>query len=243
MARHVTVEQFTEAARTALGERLVSLVLYGSVARGAHVPDRSDVNTLLICDVVDEALFARLEPAVRAWTRAGHPAPLIFTEREWRESADAFPIEYDDIRQHHRVLAGRDPWAGIRVDPQQARRQLEQELKGKLVRLRQAYATFRGDRKRLAQVLVRSGGGFFTMLRAALRLAGKTPSPAADALVRDASAVIGFAADPLAPLVAYATGGRPLQLVAGDPLPIAYLEAIARTAEFVHRLAQGANRP
>jgi predicted nucleotidyltransferase len=236
MARHVTVEQFTEAARSALGERLVSLVLYGSVARGAHVPDRSDVNTLLICDAVDEALFARLAPAVRAWTRAGHPAPLIFTEREWRDSADAFPIEYEDIRQHHRVLAGRDPWSGIRVDPGHLRRQLEQELKGKLVRLRQAYAAFWGDPKRLAQVLAGSGGGFFTMLRATLRLAGKTPPTGADALVRDASALIGFAPGPLAPLVAHATGARPLKLASADPLPAAYLDAVARTAEFVHRL-------
>src|SRR5437667_222415 len=90
-----TVEHFAHEVAGALGERLVALLLYGSAARGTHVPDRSDVNTLLICDAVDEDLFARLEPAVRGWTRAGHPAPLILTEREWRASADAFPIEYD----------------------------------------------------------------------------------------------------------------------------------------------------
>jgi len=101
----MTLEQFTAAVAAVLGDRLVALVLYGSAARGTHVPGRSDMNTLLICDAVDEALFARLEPAVREWGRAGHPAPLILTEREWRTSADAFPIEYEDIREAHRLLA------------------------------------------------------------------------------------------------------------------------------------------
>src|SRR6266853_1601793 len=106
MASKLTVEQFAAEVSRALGDRLVALLLYGSWARGTHVPDRSDVNTLLICDTVDDALFAALAPAMRAWTRAGHPAPLILTEREWRESADAFPIEYEDMRDAHRLLAG-----------------------------------------------------------------------------------------------------------------------------------------
>ncbi len=184
MASQLTVAQFAAEVARALGARLVALLLYGSWARGTHVPDRSDVNTLLICDTVDDALFAALAPAMRAWTRAGHPAPLILTEREWRESADAFPIEYEDMRDAHRLLAGRDPWPGIQVDRGQLRRQLEHELMGKLVRLRQAYAALHEDPKQLARVVVGSAGGFFTMLRAVLRLAGR-PVPASPAeLVR-----------------------------------------------------------
>src|SRR5207244_1906586 len=109
------------------------------------------------------------------WGGGGDPGPLILTEREWRTSADAFPIEYEDIREAHRVLAGRDPWRGVTVQREHLRDQLEHELMGKLVRLRQAYAALRGDPKQLARVSVGSAAGFFTMLRATLRLAGKTP--------------------------------------------------------------------
>src|SRR5881397_1579117 len=236
MASKLTVEQFAAEVARALGARLVALLLYGSWARGTHVPDRSDVNTLLICDTVDDALFATLAPAMRAWTRAGHPAPLILTEREWRESADAFPIEYEDMRDAHRLLAGRDPWPGIQVDRGQLRRQLEHELMGKLVRLRQAYAALHEDPKQLARVVVGSAGGFFTMLRAVLRRAGR-PVPASPAdLVRSAAALAGFPADALAPLVQHAMGGPVPRLGKGDPLAAAYLEAVARTAEYVNRL-------
>ena len=232
----MTVERFAESVAAALGDRLVALLLYGSAARGTHVAGRSDVNTLLICDAVDEALFAGLEPAVRDWGRAGHPAPLILTEREWRTSADAFPIEYEDIREAHRLLAGRDPWRGVTVQREHLRRQLEHELMGKLVRLRQAYAALRGDPKQLGRVIVGSAAGFFTMLRATLRLAGKTPPAPPDALVREAGALMGFAPERLAALEAHARGVGQLKLTPGDPLPLAYLAAVAHTAEFVNRL-------
>src|SRR5256885_6682309 len=97
MAAKPTVEQFAAEVARALGKRLVALLLYGSWARGTHVPDRSDVNTLLICDTVDDALFATLAPAMRAWTRAGHPAPLILSEREWRGAAGALPLREQEM--------------------------------------------------------------------------------------------------------------------------------------------------
>ncbi len=55
MASKLTVEQFAAEVARALGARLVALLLYGSWARGTHVPDRSDVNTLLICDTREHA--------------------------------------------------------------------------------------------------------------------------------------------------------------------------------------------
>src|SRR3989442_15455344 len=92
MASKLTVEQFAADVARVLGERLVALLLYGSWARGTHVPGRSDMNTLLICDAVDESLFETLAPAIRDWTRAGQPAPLILTEREWRGAPGALSL-------------------------------------------------------------------------------------------------------------------------------------------------------
>src|SRR6266571_3775536 len=242
MGSKPTVEQFAAEVARALGARLVALLLYGSWARGTHVPDRSDVNTLLICDTVDDALFAALAPAMRAWTRASHPAPLILTEREWRESADAFPIEYEDMRDAHRLLAGRDPWPGIQVDRGQLRRQLEHELMGKLVRLRQAYAALHEGPKQLARVVVGSAGGFFTMLRAVLRLAGR-PVPTSPAeLVRSAAALAGFPADGLAPLVQHAMGGPDPRITLTEPRDRAAHRVLHQRRQSVGREASECRR-
>jgi predicted nucleotidyltransferase len=233
----LTVEEFARQVADALGGRLVALLLYGSAARGTHTPGRSDVNTLLVCDGVDDALFAALEGPVRGWTRdAGHPAPLLLTEQEWRDSADAFPIEYEEMREAHRLLAGRDPWQGVAVRREDMRRQLEYELLAKLVRLRQAYAACWSDPRRLTEAITGSASGVLTMLRTALRLSGVTPPAAPDALVREAAARIGFASGALDDVLAHLSGERRLALAKHDARAAAYLAVVARTTEFVNRL-------
>ena len=218
MAR-LTLEGFAAQLTAALGPRLATLLLYGSASRepGAGSQEPDAMNTLLIVDRVDADLFARLEKSVRAWLSATHPPPLVMTEQEWRQSSDAFPIEYEDIRAHHRVLAGRDPWPGVRVQPEHVRRQLEHELMGKLMHLRQAFAAYWNQPPRLAAVVRDTRSSFLAMLRAVLRLAGR-PAPApSDAVVGEAAALIGFAADDFAE-------------------PSAYLDAVTRTAEYVNRM-------
>ncbi len=240
MAKPLTVEGLADDLQQALGARLVTLLLYGSAARAEESAGGSDVNTLLICDRVDAALFDALEPVVSRWTRQGQPGPLIFTRAEWRESADAFPIEYDDIRHGHRLLAGRDPWAGAAeggaVRRDDLRRQLERELRGKVLHLRQAYAALRDDGAGMAGIVRATAGGFLTMLRAALRLAGRdVPATWAD-VVRVGGATAGFDAEPVVQLLTGVRGGV-TRLAPRDAAAAAYLDAVTRTAEFVNRLS------
>ena len=175
------------------------------------------MNTLLLVDRVDVDLFARLAAPVRDWVSAKHPPPLVLTDQEWRDSADVFAIEYEDIRDAHRILAGRDPWTSISVRPEDVRRQVEHELMGKLVHLRQAYVADWNRSERLTDVIRGTRAGFLTMLRAVLRLAGRRPPTDSAALLRDAGSLIGFASD-------------------GLTEPTAYLDAVTRTAEYVNRL-------
>lgn len=221
----------------ALGARLVAFMLYGSTARAPeHDRSRGGGNTLLVCDAIDEALFAALETPLRAWLRAGHEPPLIFSEQEWRRSGDAFAIEYEEIRDAHRLLAGRDPWHGITVRREDVRRQLESELRGKLVRLRQAYAAFREDGRRLSEIIAAGVPGLLTMFRTLLRLSGKPVPRDAAQLVREAAAVVGFPPGELDGLVAQAADKKPLKLEPRDLRAAAFLDVVARTTAFVDRL-------
>lgn len=232
----MTLEAFAGQVATALGGRLVSLLVYGSTARAGATPRRGgSIDTLLIADGVDERLLAALAPIVHAWQTAGHPPPLILSDREWHASADAFAIEYEDIRAAHRVVAGRDPWPGITVQREDIQRQLEYELIGKLVRLRQGYVSALHDGRRLTALIVGSAASFLTMLRTTLRLAGTPVPDSAAEVVLAGAAVIGFPARDLADVVEQLEGRATLKLTAVDPRAAAYLEAVARTADYVNR--------
>lgn len=232
-----SVEELGKEVAAGLGGRLVSLVMYGSTARGGGQPAgrRKAVNTLLICDGVDERLLASLAPIVAAWVRGGHPPPIILSEAEWHASADAFAIEYEDIRGGHRIIAGRDPWSGISVRREDVQRQLEHELLGKLIRLRQGYVAALDDGRRLTELVMASAPGYLTMLRTTLRLAG-TPVPDTPAeVVLAAAAVVGFPATSLAGVAAHIEGRSSLALRPRDVRAAAYLDAVARTADYVNR--------
>ena len=65
--------ELTRALQDALGGDLVSLMLYGSVARGTQVAGRSDTNILLVLRQASAAALQRAAPALEAWARAGNP--------------------------------------------------------------------------------------------------------------------------------------------------------------------------
>jgi hypothetical protein len=153
-------------------------VLYGSAARGDWSPGQSDVNLLLVVDDPAPVSLGRLGPAVRAWHEQGFTPPLLMGRDEWRRATDVFPIEITDMQVSYRVLAGEDPVAGLRVAEQDLRRALEAALRGKLIRLRQAYLRFADQPAILAGFASAMASELLVLLRATARLLGR--SPAAD---------------------------------------------------------------
>ena len=230
------LEQFASRLETALGENLVSLLLFGSAARGAHVEGRSDLNLLLIVKDAGVAKLHTATPLIADWTKAGEPAPLLFAEGEWRASADVFPIEIEDMREAHRLLAGRDPFAGLATRRADLRRELEHELRGKVLRLRTEYAAAAADGKALSRLLVHSAGTFFILFRAALRLGGGAPPSGHEALVRETAAVAGLDATAFDWVLAALGGKEPKPLQPYDPIAGRYVDTMEKLADYVDGL-------
>lgn len=227
-----TIDQLTERVKSALGGRLVSFVVFGSAAR-RNATD--SIDTLVICDRVDGGLLASLAAAASDWI-SSHPAPLVFSQAEWKASADAFAIELSDLKAHHRVLAGRDPWNGLTVANDDLRRQLEHELRGKVVRLRQLLVADARDPKALGQALAGSVSGFLTMLRALLRLSGREAPADRSALIAAAATLVGFDPGPVTALALSARERKAPRLSPDDPQAVAYLAAVTGTTEYVNGL-------
>lgn len=238
MARdwNAELETLATALEGALGQSLVSLVLYGSAARGDYVAGRSDVNLLLILTSAAAATLRSIGPAIHAWVKAGHPPPLIFSEHGWRASTDVFPIEIEDMRQDHRVVRGRDPFANLETAPADLRQELEREVLGKVLQLRAEYAASGPHPKALGALLETSAPTFFVMFRAALRLRGTVPPRAPADLVQAAARVIGVDAGAFEWVLARLAGQKVPDLSPFDPVAERYLLAIERLATFVDEM-------
>jgi len=174
--RH-TPESFSIALKEVLGRRLVSVILYGSAASGDHVARHSDYNILVVLDQTDPAALEKLGPVLRSWTKGGNPLPQIMDRRFLVRSADAFPLEWADMRDFHQVLQGAGVLKGIRVSRRAMRAELERELKAKLLRLHASFAAVSDHPARLKELLVKSGSTFLILFRGVLRLKGVAPLP------------------------------------------------------------------
>jgi len=166
------LDQLCQRLRNAYGDRIVSVILYGSAAAGDHHGGFSDINVFCVLREVTARELRESEPVFRWWRALGNPAPLLMGEREIRESTDCFPIEFHDMRERRRVLDGLDVIEGLPVDDRFYRAMVEHELRAKLLRLRQKAAGVMQDRELLLRLLADSLSTFCILVRHALRLAG-----------------------------------------------------------------------
>ncbi len=166
----MTQEQLTEKLKAACGPLLKSVILYGSAAAGDHTGRRSNYNVLVLLSQLGIQELKMLSEVAKGWVKVGNPAPLLLTPEGLKSSADVFPLEIADIKDSHRVLFGQDPVSGLPVRKENLRRQLEHELKGKLIRLRERYLLVAGNPRQVQELLIRSLSSFLVLLRGILRL-------------------------------------------------------------------------
>ena len=165
------LQDLVERLKTAHGERLVSVILYGSAASGDHHGEFSDLNVLCVLTRVTPAELGASEPIFK-WWRDGNPTPLLLSEEEVQTSTDCFPIEFHDMQERRQVLFGKDVIEKLEIDRSFYRAQVEHDLRAKLLRLRQKAAGILGDKPALLRLMMESVSTFLVLSRHALLLTG-----------------------------------------------------------------------
>ncbi|MBI5244923.1 MAG: nucleotidyltransferase domain-containing protein [Elusimicrobia bacterium] len=149
-------------------EDLISVILYGSAAKGTHMEGTSDINLLIV--MRDVSLDDILAASAKA---RGERFSLVFwTEAELRRAPEIFPIDFRDILAGYKVLCGADVLSRVSASGRNLRRQLEFELRSKLQRLRSSWPELRGDKAALEKALSSAGPSFARLLDEAKSLPG-----------------------------------------------------------------------
>ena len=196
-----TLNQLLEKLTKALGERLVSVVLYGSAAAGDHHEGFSDLNVLFVLDQVTTRELAQSQPVFRWWRDKGNPSPLLLSEHEVSTSTDCFAIEFHDIKTHHRILQGKDVISQMVVDDAFYRAQVEHDLRAKLLRLRQKASGTLSDKDALRRLMADSISTFCVLFRHALILHGVAANSKKRDVIEQARERFGIDPAPFAKLL------------------------------------------
>lgn len=147
-----------------------SIFLHGSVITEDFLPERSDINSLVLFDSFGSSEIGVLRPLVREGLKKRIVAPLCLSVESFRRSADTFPLEFAEIKDNHLCLYGVcDQVSALEIPREYLRVKIEEQIKGKLIRLRQILMEHKGPDQALADVLVDAQRQLFPVFRNLLR--------------------------------------------------------------------------
>lgn len=226
-------KSLSETLQQTLGSQLRSIILYGSSVAGDFIEKRSDHNILVVVEKLDLATLKLLREPFAKWVKSGQRSPLLFTEKRLQQSADVFPVELFDIRDQRRVLFGEDIIEKLELTTANLRLQLESELKGKLIALREGYFACDGKPKALGELVVASLSNFQVLMRAALRLHGLDTPKQKNEVIDVLAARINFDTEPFKQAAQLKAGSLSPKSIDLESLYARYLAAVEQVVDAI----------
>jgi predicted nucleotidyltransferase len=222
------LDLFVSAARTAFGDDLISIVLFGSAAEG-RLRVTSDVNVIVVLSAFNAAKGAAMREPFAAVRAAVKLRPMYLLRSEVGEAAQAFAQKFADVRRRRRVLFGEDPFVALAVSRPAEIFRLRQVLLNLTLRLRAAYVAAARTDDRLALTVAEVAGPLRSCAATLLELEGRPADSPKEALDRIATALLPDAEDVLGKVSsARATGALPTDMAAALLLRLADLAAAMR---------------
>jgi predicted nucleotidyltransferase len=179
---------FTASAEEALGPDLVSVVLFGSAAEG-RLRATSDVNLILVLARFDAARIDRLREPMRLAHATIRLSAMFLLDSEIDDAAEAFAVKFSDIRERHKVLVGKDPFAELSPSRASMLVRLRQILLNFTLRMRERYVLVSLREEQLVPVVADAAGPLRSAAALILSLEGR-PAPSTKAALETLAAEI-----------------------------------------------------
>lgn len=229
------LQEFILGLKDIYQENLVSLILYGSAASGEFIDNQSNLNLLVVLKDIAPEELKKASCLINKY-RFKTISPLFLTEKYIQSSLDIFPIEFLDMQENYLVVQGLDVLKGINVDTRNLRFQCEQELKSKLINLRQLYIRINKDKLALRNLLFKSITSVLHILRNMLRLKGKKPAYNKEDIVKELAAEFSIDASVWAKILSAKNKRIKIGNRDTEDLFVAFVKDLEKIVEIVNKL-------
>jgi predicted nucleotidyltransferase len=225
--------------REAEGENLLAVIVYGSALAVPGGAKRSDYEWLIVLRRFNAVDLRRVGPVINALVEAGYALPSFFSEQELRDSLDVFPIEFRQMKRTYEVIDGEDVLANLEASPANLRRQVEYELRAKMLRLRSLFLPASRSTERLQRLMTDSVGSFVHVLRPILELLGEDPPVERRAAAARLGERLGVDLAPILRILTLRDEPVSLLEVEIQDLFSAYLDCLGAVIEAIDKLPSG----
>ena len=229
------LNDFTEMMKGLYGDKLISLNIFGEEAH-TEALTVGQTKFLAILDELGLNELKKYSSVQAKWAKKGIPAPLMLTPDDLKTSTDVFSIEFLEMKESYRLLHGKDLLAGLEIGLENLRRECEEQVKGKLLHLRQGYVGSCADKAALSMLIASSVLPFTDAMRNLLRLMGRPVPKRRHEVIAGFCSAAGLKEAPFnEALGLLKKGGRP-GLDELDKLFDVYLKEVSALAEMVDKM-------
>ncbi|MFC1698625.1 hypothetical protein ACFL1I_01530 [Candidatus Omnitrophota bacterium] len=151
-------------------DNIVSVFVCGSAAGADYAPKVSNINLFVVLEQLGLKDLQKSLKVVSRGIRNKINAPLFLTRKHIQTSTDVFPIEFLEMKEEHVLLYGEDLLTVLEINPANIRLFCEEQIKGKLIRIRQAYLEIGLKRKGIEALLKESLSSLTPVFRNLIRL-------------------------------------------------------------------------
>jgi predicted nucleotidyltransferase len=130
------LDALTKSLQEILGGRLKSVIVFGSYVRNEFDAKRSNLNVLIVTELPYNAL-TEMTKIMKPWFAKGYGAPVLVAPENLDDFARDFPIEFLDMKESHRVLAGENVLSALDVDKRHLESEIEHDLAVIQLKIRQ----------------------------------------------------------------------------------------------------------
>ena len=225
--------------REAEGENLLAVIVYGSALAVPGGAKRADYEWLIVLRRFNAVDLRRVGPVIQSLVEGGYALPSFFSERELRDSLDVFPIEFRQMKRTYEVIDGQDVLANLEASPANLRRQVEYELRAKMLRLRSLCLPASRSAERLQRLMTDSVGSFVHVLRPILELLGEDPPIERRAAAARLGERLGLDLAPILRILTLRDEPVSLLEIEIQDLFSAYLDCLGAVIEAIDKLPSG----
>ena len=218
------------------GRNVLSVSIYGSAAGGDYRFKKSDINSVFIFQELSFETFKTSLNVVARGKRQRISVPLFLAKEYLTSSADVFPIEFLDMKENHICVHGEDILASLEIKEEHLRLLCEQQIKGKLLRIRQAYLEIGIQNKQIEGILKESLRALIPVFRNLIRLKGKTPPVHKGEIIQLICSEFQLREDVLGPVLKWTRADEKISRKEIAVYLEKYLEEMAKLAKEVDKL-------
>lgn len=165
-----TICSYCESFVLIHGKNLLSVVVYGSAVNQNYIPGVSNINIAMVFHHINMETLQLSLKAVKEGKKKKIIPPLFLSIDYIKNSLDTFPVEFLEIIENHRTIYGSEIFDSLKVPREWIRCECEQQVKSRLVRMRQVYLEHGPSNTILKPLIKQTFNGLIPVFRNILRL-------------------------------------------------------------------------